>query len=100
MKTLTIDLPLAEIEMFCRDRGIRWMALFGSVLRSDFGPDSDVDMLVEFEPGRTPGLKFFTIQQELDGMLGQTVDLHTPRSLAPEFRDEVLAEAETVYGAR
>jgi uncharacterized protein len=100
MKTLAIDLPLAEIEAFCRDHAVRWMALFGSVLRSDFGPDSDVDVLVEFEPGRTPGLEFFAIEQRLQQLLGRTVDLHTPRSLAPEFRDDVLAEAETVYGAR
>jgi len=98
MKALAIDLPLAELETFCRDHAICWMALFGSVLRSDFGPDSDVDVLVEFEPGRTPGLGVFSIEQGLQHLLGRTVDLHTPRSLAPEFRDKVLAEAETVYG--
>jgi predicted nucleotidyltransferase len=100
VKTLAIDLPLAKLDSFCRDHAIRWMALFGSVLRSDFAPDSDVDVLVEFEPEHTPGLGFFGIEQDLQRLLGRTVDLHTPRSLALEFRDAVLAEAETVYGSR
>ena len=85
--------------MFCRRHHIRRLALFGSVLRDDFGPESDVDVLVEFEPGHVPGLAFFAMQDELSAMLGRKVDLNTPGFLSRYFRDEVLAEAETQYGA-
>jgi predicted nucleotidyltransferase len=98
LKTLPIDLPIADVEQLCRKSGIRWLALFGSVLRSDFHPESDVDVLVEFKPGCTPGLEFFTLEQKLSDLLGRTVDLHTPRTLHASFREKVLAEAETVYG--
>lgn len=94
-----IQLDREEIGQFCRRNSIRRLALFGSVLREDFRPDSDVDVLVEFEPGRTPGLAFFTMQQELSDLLGRTVDLNTPQCLSKYFRDDVLAEAEVVYDA-
>lgn len=84
---------------FCRRRGIRRLAVFGSALRDDFGPHSDVDVLVEFEPGRTPGLAFFAMQDDLSRMFGRVVDLHTPASLSRYFRDEVLAEAQDQYVA-
>ena len=84
------------IAAFCRPRHIRKFALFGSVLRGDFGPESDVDVLVEYEPGRVPGFDFFTHQEELAGMLGRKVDLHTPNSLSKYFREEVLREAEVL----
>ncbi len=84
---------------FCRQRHIRRLALFGSALRDDFGPESDVDVLVEFEPGRTPGLAFFGIQDELSEFLGRRVDLNTPNSLSPHFRDQVLREAKELYVA-
>jgi len=84
---------------FCRRHGIRRLAVFGSALRHDFGPHSDVDVLVEFEPGRTPGLAFFAMQDELSGMLGRVVDLHTPASLSRYFRDEILTEAQDQYVA-
>lgn len=71
--------------------------MFGSILREGFGPDSDVDVLVEFEPGRTPGLDFFGIEIELGELLGREVDLNTPNSLSRYFREQVLAEARTVY---
>ena len=84
---------------FCRRHGIRRLAVFGSVLRDDFGPHSDIDVLVEFEPGRTPGLAFFAMQEDLSRMFGRTVDLHTPASLSRHFRDEVLTEAQDQYVA-
>jgi len=69
------------------------------VLREDFRPDSDVDVLVEFEPGYTPGLAFFRIERELSELVGRTVDLNTPRDLSRDFRDEVRREAELLYAA-
>jgi hypothetical protein len=82
---------------FCRRHHIRWLAVFGSAVRDDFGPESDIDILVEFEPGHVPGLAFFGMQDELTAMLGRRVDLNTPQCLSPYFRDEALAEAEVAY---
>ena len=73
--------------------------MFGSVLHGDSRPDSDLDILVEFEPGHVPGLAFFGMEQELSELLGRKVDLNTPQFLSPYFRDEVLAEAEVQYAA-
>lgn len=87
----------AGIADFCRRRGIRRLAVFGSVLREDFGPESDIDVLVEFAPGATPGLAFFGMEDELTRMLGWKVDLNTPGFLHPRFRDRVLAEARDIY---
>lgn len=84
---------------FCQRNHIRRLALFGSVLRDDFRPDSDVDVLVEFEPGHVPGLRFFALEQELSRILGRKVDLNTPGFLSPYFRGRVLAEAEVQYVA-
>ena len=94
-----IEVPRDRIAEFCRRHHIRRLAFFGSVLRDDFTPDSDVDVLVEFEPGKTPGLAFFGMQDELSEILGRRVDLNTPNELSKYFRDEVLAEAEELYGA-
>jgi hypothetical protein len=94
-----INIPKDKIAEFCRHNRIHRLALFGSVLRDDFGPDSDVDVLVEFEPGRVPGLAFFAMQRELSEILGQKVDLNTAGDLSPYFRKEVLAEAEVLYDA-
>ena len=88
-----------EIASFCRRNHIRRLAFFGSVLRSDFGDASDIDVLVEFEPGHVPGLAFFGLQDELGRLLGRKVDLHTPASLSDYFRDQVLREAEPAYVA-
>ena len=82
---------------FCRRHHIRRLSLFGSVLRSDFGPDSDVDVLVEFEPGHVPGLALFSMEEELSRILGRKVDLNTPGFLSSRFRDRVLSEAEVQY---
>lgn len=86
-----------EIPDFCRRHHIRRLALYGSALRPDFRSDSDIDMLVEFEPERTPGLAFFSMQDELSRLLGRTVDLNTPHGLSKYFRDEVLREAQVLY---
>lgn len=92
-----IPIPQDEIARFCQRHHIQRLALFGSVLRSDFRPDSDVDVLVQFEPGKAPGWEFFDLQDELTSILGRKVDLNTPGFLSRYFRDQVLTEAETVY---
>jgi len=94
---ITIDRE--AIAAFCRRHHVRCLALFGSVLRDDFTPASDVDVLVEFEPGRVPGLAFFAMEVELSEMIGRKVDLNTPGFLSRYFRDQVLAEAETQFVA-
>jgi hypothetical protein len=94
-----IPIDREKIAEFCRRNGIRRLALFGSVLRDDFRPESDVDVLVEFLPGRTPGLRFFSMQDELSTMFGREVDLNTPGFLSDYFRDEVMREAEVQYVA-
>lgn len=88
-----------QIARFCRRHRIRRLAFFGSVLRDDFGVDSDVDVLVEFEDGHVPGLAFFSMEEELSEILGHKVDLNTPQFLSRHFRDDVLAEAEEQYAA-
>lgn len=97
--TATIPFSKKQIAAFCRRHHIRRLSLFGSVLRDDFRPDSDVDVLVESESGHTPGFEFISIQDELSAIFGRTVDLHTPASLSRYFRDEVIAEAEDQYVA-
>lgn len=94
-----LEIPQEAIAEFCRRHHIRRLALFGSVLREDFGAESDVDALVEFEPGHVPGLKFFALQEELSELLGRKVDLNTPACLSPYFRQDVLQEAEVLYDA-
>jgi predicted nucleotidyltransferase len=94
-----LDIPRKSIGAFCRRNHIRRLALFGSVLRDDFGPESDVDVLVEFEVGHVPGLAFITMQDELSALLGRNVDLNTPACLSPYYRQEVLDEAEALYDA-
>ena len=94
-----IDMDRDRITDFCKANHIRRLALFGSVLRDDFGPDSDIDVLVEFEKGRVPGLAFFGMQDELSEIFGQKVDLNTVQDLSKYFREEVLAEAEVQYDA-
>jgi predicted nucleotidyltransferase len=95
--TPRISLDRDRIADFCRRYHIRRLALFGSVLRDDFGPDSDVDVLVEFEPGHVPGLAFLSMEEELSGILGHKVDLNTPGFLSPYFRDRVQLEAAVQY---
>jgi len=96
-----IELPEDQIAAFCRRHGVRRLSLFGSILGDEFGPESDVDILVEFEPGRTPGLlRMAALELELSEMLGRTVDLRTPRELSRHFRDDVLRTCEEHYVVR
>ena len=100
MGQVHIDIPKERIADFCRRNHIRRLALFGSVLRDDFRADSDVDVLVEFEPGARVGLlRLAGMEIELGEILGRKVDLNTPGFLSRYFRDKVLAEAEVQYDA-
>lgn len=99
MQKLPFTVDKAKIADFCRRHHIRRLALFGSVLRDDFTPESDVDVLVEFEPGHVPGLAFFEMELELSEILGRKVDLNTSECLSRYSRDEVLAEAQVQYVA-
>ena len=92
-----IHIPEDEIRAFCERNHIRKLALFGSILRDDFRADSDVDVLVEFEPGYVPGFDFFAMQDELSAILGRDVDLNTPGFLSPHIRDDVESEARVEY---
>ncbi len=100
MARARIKTPKARIADFCRRHRIRELAFFGSVLRNDFRPDSDVDVLVEFEAGHVPGLDFFALERELGAILGRKVDLNTRDFISKHFRDKVLAEAQIQYAAR
>lgn len=100
MHKAALELPIPEIEAFCRRHCIRRLSLFGSVLREDFRSDSDIDVLVEFEPERCVGfIRLGMMEEELSELLGRKVDLNTAGLLSPYFRDEVLSEAETIYAA-
>ena len=93
-----ISVPRDRLASFCRINGIAQLAIFGSALRPDFRPDSDVDVLVEFEPGRIPGLLGVAgMELELSEMFGRKVDLRTPEDLSRYFRQEVLDEAQVQY---
>lgn len=94
---IALDLPRQQIAEFCRRHAIRKLALFGSVLRTDFRPESDVDVLVEFEPDAHIGWEIIDIQDELEQIFAQEVDLHTPLSISQQFREQVLETAQVVY---
>lgn len=89
----------ARIAETCRRWHIRRLALFGSALRDDHGPESDIDVLVEFEPDHVPGFDFITIQDQLTEIFGRQVDLHTPATLSKYFREDVLDQARDLYDA-
>ena len=97
MNKVIVDMPREKIAEFCRRNHIRKLALFGSALREDFALGSDIDILVEFEPGHVPGLNFFAMEMELTEILGRKVDLNTPQFLSRHFREQVLADAESLY---
>ncbi|MEK7398816.1 MAG: nucleotidyltransferase family protein [Candidatus Poribacteria bacterium] len=98
MRNKDIDVQDNKIADFCRIHHIRKLSLFGSVLRDDFKPDSDIDVLVEFETDHTPGFfRLFDMEDELSAMFGRKVDLRTPEDLSKYFRDEVVAKAEVHY---
>jgi len=96
-----IDLPKDKIAEFCKRNHIRKLSLFGSVLHGDFGPDSDIDFLVEFDPAHVPGfITLAGIEIELSEILGRRVDLRTPQELSRYFRQEVVDTAEVQYAER
>ena len=96
-----VRVPSEGIREFCRRNHVNRLSLFGSVLTSNFGPESDIDVLVEFEPGRAPGfLRLAALENELSALFGgRKVDLRTPQELSRYFRDEVVASAEVQYAA-
>jgi hypothetical protein len=94
---MVIDLPRERIEEFCRRNHIRRMALFGSVLREDFTPNSDIDILVEFEAGHMPGFAFIGVQDELATIVGRPVDLNTTGSFHGPLRERILKSAEVIF---
>jgi hypothetical protein len=95
-------IPRETLEGFCRRHHIRRLSLFGSILREDFGPESDVDLLVEFEPGHEPGfIALAGMEHEMSELLGgRPVDMRTPQDLSRYFRREVLAQAREQYAER
>ena len=101
MKLKNIEIPIDKISALCQQWHISKLSLFGSVLRDDFTPTSDIDILVEFEPGFTLGFfKLHQIQEELSDLFGKrSIDLVTPKFLNPRIRDHVLATAEVCYVA-
>ena len=100
MKTMGIAISPEHVREICERNHIRKLSLFGSVLREDFTPDSDVDVLVEFQPGHPVGyIRLGMIEEELSALLNRRVDLNTPGLLSPYFRDEALREAATIYDA-
>lgn len=99
MMNVDLEAPRERIADFCRRHHIRKLSLFGSVLRKDFRPESDIDVLVEFLPGHVPGyFRLFDLEEELSNLFGgRKVDLRTPEDLSRYFRDEVVANAEVQY---
>lgn len=96
-----IDVDAQALAAFCRRHGIRRLALFGSALGDAFGPESDVDLLVEFNPGQAPGLlRLAGMELELAGLFGgREVDLRTAADLSPHFREDVKSRALPLYAA-
>ena len=97
MENARPQLDREKIAAFCRRRRIPRLGLFGSLLRDDFGPDSDVDVLVEFEPGTKTGLAFFDMQDESSEIIGHPVDLNTPRFLGRHIREQVLRKLQDLH---
>ncbi len=95
-----IELPADRIADTCRRYGVKELAVFGSASRGGMRPDSDVDMLVEFDPGVRIGIvKFSSLEEELEGLIGRKVDLVTKRGLKPWMRQTILSEAQVVFPA-
>jgi predicted nucleotidyltransferase len=98
MKHHDIEIPEEDVRAFCRCNHIRRLSLFGSILRDDFNPQSDIDILVEFEPGHVAGLlRMAALERELTEMLGRRVDLRTAAELSRYFRSNVVRESELVH---
>jgi predicted nucleotidyltransferase len=95
---MNLTLPREQIRIFCKRHHIRRMWFFGSVLREDFGPESDIDVLVEFEAGaRVTLFDMVDMQDELAALLGRDIDLATPDGLNKHIQADVLAHAQVVY---
>ena len=100
MRAASIDIPSERLAEFCRRYGVREMALFGSALRDDFGPDSDLDILVEFDPSAEVGFMALSrMRRELSALLGRRVDLVPKQGLKERIRRDVLDSAEVIYAA-
>ncbi|HLB53055.1 MAG TPA: nucleotidyltransferase family protein [Chlamydiales bacterium] len=98
MRKLPIRLRKKKIEQFCKKYHIAYLALFGSILTSNFTEKSDIDVLVKFEKKHTPHLfGLIAMESELEQIMGYPIDLKTPNDLSHYFRDEVLAQAKTIY---
>ena len=95
-----VSIDRGAVSAFCQRHHITRLALFGSVLRDDFSPDSDVDVLVEFQAGHVPGFNFISIEREFSVLVhGRRVDMVTPKLLNPRIRDQILNSAEPLYVA-
>ncbi len=100
VNSIRIEVAPEAVAEFCRRHHVRKLSFFGSVLCEDFRPDSDVDVLVEFEPGHPVGfIRLATIELELSKILGRKADLRTPADLSRYFRDEVVQSAQVQYAA-
>ena len=100
MSEARISIPKDRIVEFCKRHQVRRLSLFGSVLREDFGPESDVDILVEFKPNTRMGLiQLSGLEIELGKIIGRKVDLNTPGFLSKYYRDQILTEADVQYDA-
>ncbi|MBE7439799.1 MAG: nucleotidyltransferase family protein [Spirochaetales bacterium] len=97
MNEFTAKLDFQALSEFCQQNHISRLAIFGSVARGDDTPESDLDVLVEFEPGKTPGFAFFGLSDDLEKIFHREVDLNTPGFLSMHFRAEVLEQARTLY---
>lgn len=98
--TLPIAIPTAELDALCRKYGVRELSLFGSALRPDFHPGSDLDFLVEFEPGsRATFITLGQLEEELEALVGRRVDLVPKQGLKPSIRADVLSSAHVLYAA-
>ncbi len=95
--TAHLDIPSTALAEFCRRHHIRKLWLFGSALRDDFGPDSDVDVLVRFEPGTVVGMRILDMEEELAALFGRKVDIVNEKFLNHRLRDRILASAEVQY---
>ena len=95
MRSLEFDRD--KLAALCRSYNVRRLAVFGSVLAGTDSAGSDLDLLVEFEPGNTPGWGMFELQDQLSYLFGQTVDLNTPGFLSRYFRDSIVKSARTLY---
>jgi len=94
-----LNLTDGQIADFCRQHHIKRMAVFGSILRDDWGPQSDVDVLVEVEPGHVPGFGFIAIGRRLGEVIGRPVDLSTFNGVHPYLRQEIYNTLEVIYDA-